>query len=640
MALNKGGKPSDSKHGASGDGRKSASLALAFMAIGVVYGDIGTSPLYAFKQSFGAHYGLGVSAGNVLGILSLIFWSLIIVVSIKYLSFVLRADNRGEGGMLALMALVVPHLQNRKMVPVVTILALFGAALLYGDGMITPAISVISAMEGLHEVSPRFDQLVIPASIAILIALFIMQSRGTRTIGRIFAPVMVTWFLTIAFLGVMQIVREPEVLKALWPGEAFSFFVRNRAKGFFVLGSVFLAITGAEALYADMGHFGRRPIRLAWFAVVLPSLVLNYFGQGALLLGDPSAVAQPFFRMAPQWALIPLVILSTAATVIASQAVISGAFSLTWQAVQMGFLPRVHIAHTSGEERGQVYIGVVNWVLMVACIALVLRFRTSEHLGVIYGVAVTTDMVFTTLLITACARTRWEWSLPLSLAVGAGLLAVDLPFWLSNLTKVPQGGYVPLAIALGIFMPMLAWKKGRELLAAIIDRRILPVEDAIAMIAQSKATRVPGIAVFMSRDMRDTPPTLLHNLKHNKVVHEHVVLLTVRTSEKPTVPARERLTSSDLGSGFHRVVLEYGFTDQVDVPSSLKYCLLDRKPLDLAQTTYFLGRETLIVRGNTPFFAGIWKHVFVMLSRNAESAMTFFRLPPRRVVELGAQIEI
>ncbi|MEO5510157.1 MAG: KUP/HAK/KT family potassium transporter, partial [Longimicrobiales bacterium] len=437
-----------------------------------------------------------------------------------------------------------------------------------------------------------------------------------------------------------QIAREHEVMKALWPGEAVSFFVRNRSKGFFVLGSVFLAITGAEALYADMGHFGRRPIRIAWFALVLPCLVMNYFGQGALLLRDPSAVASPFFRMAPEWALIPLVVLSTLATIIASQAVISGAFSLTAQAVQLGFLPRVHIAHTSGEERGQVYIGVVNWVLMVACIALVLHFRTSERLGIVYGVAVTTDMVFTTLLITACARTTWSWSLPLTLSVGALLLMVDLPFWLSNLTKVPEGGYVPLAIALGIFVPMLAWKKGREGLAAIIDRRILPVEDAIAMIAQSKATRVPGVAVFMARDHRDTPPTLLHNLKHNKVVHERVILLTIRTSERPTVPVRERLTHTDLGSGFHRVVIEYGFTDQVDVPSSLRHCSIDGAQLDLPRTTYFLGRETLIVRANTPILAGLWKHIFVMLNRNAESAMTFFRLPPQRVVELGAQIEI
>ncbi len=621
-------------------GRKSATLVLAFMAVGVVYGDIGTSPLYAFKQSFGPAYGLGLTPANVLGILSLIFWSLIIVVSIKYLSFVVRADNRGEGGMLALMALVVPNLQNRKMVPVVTMLALFGASLLYGDGMITPAISVLSATEGLHEVSSRFDPFVIPLAIGILVGLFIMQSRGTHSIGKIFAPIMITWFITIAFLGVLQILREPYVLKALWPGEAVSFFVRNESRGFFVLGAVFLAITGAEALYADMGHFGRRPIRLAWFALVLPCLVLNYFGQGALLLRDSAAVASPFFRMAPSWALIPLVILSTAATVIASQAIISGAFSLTWQAIQMGFLPRLHISHTSGEERGQVYIGVVNWVLMVACILLVLTFRTSEHLAIIYGVAVTTDMVFTTLLITACARTKWQWSLPLVLSVGALLLAVDIPFWFANLAKVPQGGWVPLVIAFCIFLPMLAWKKGRELLSSIIDRRILPVEDAIAMIAQSKAIRVPGVAVFMSRDMRDTPPTLLHNLKHNKVVHERVVLLTIRTSERPTVPSRERLTSHDLGSGFLRVVIEYGFTDQVDVPSSLRYCMMDGKPLDLARTTYFLGRETLIVRPNTPILEGIWKHLFVMMSRNAESAMTFFRLPPRRVVELGAQIEI
>ncbi|HEX6693945.1 MAG TPA: KUP/HAK/KT family potassium transporter, partial [Longimicrobiales bacterium] len=394
-------------------------------------------------------------------------------------------------------------------------------------------------------------------------------------------------------------------------------------------------------LYADMGHFGRRPIRIGWFALVLPALMLNYFGQGALLLQRPDVIDNPFFYMAPRWALYPLIGLATMATVIASQAVISGAFSLTSQAIQMGYLPRMHISHTSGEERGQVYISVVNWTLMVACISLVLGFRSTQALAGAYGVAVTTDMVFTTLLIATCARVRWNWSLPVAVTVGLGLLCVDVPFWLANLTKIPhQRGWVPLAIAGVIFSCMMAWKKGRELLAAVIDRRILPVNDAIAMIAQSRATRVPGIAVFMSRHQADTPPTLLHNLKHNKVVHEHVVLLTVKTSERPHVPPRERLAASDLGSGFHRVVLEYGFTDPVDVPSSLRHCTLDGRPLDLGRTTYFLGRETLIVRANTPFVSGFWKHLFVMMSRNAESAMTFFRLPPRRVVELGAQIEI
>jgi KUP system potassium uptake protein len=605
-----------------------------------VYGDIGTSPLYAFKQSFSPHYHLILNQANVLGILSLIFWSLIVVVSLKYLSFVVRADNRGEGGMLALMALVVPHLQSKKLAPLVTILALFGASLLYGDGMITPAISVLSAMEGLSYASDKLTPLVMPLTIAVLIVLFIMQSRGTSGVGKVFAPVMLIWFATLAVLGVTHIVANPHVLKALWPGAAVSFVLANHTKAFFVLGSVFLAITGAEALYADMGHFGRQPIRMAWFGLVLPSLVLNYFGQGALLLQDPTAIEHPFFHMAPSWALYPLIALSTLATVIASQAVISGAFSLTWQAVQMGFLPRVHIAHTSGEERGQVYIGVINWILMIACIILVLHFETTDRMANAYGVAVTTDMVFTTLLITACARTRWNWSLPLSLTVGALLLCVDLPFWLSNLTKIPGGGWVPLAIALCTFFPMLAWKKGRELLAQITARRILPVEDAIAMIAQSKATRVSGIAVFMSRHENDTPATLLHNLKHNKVVHEHVILLTIRTSERPTVPPAERLSETDLGSGFRRIFLEYGFTDRVDVPASLRGVMLNGRPLDLGHTTYFLGRETLIVRAGTPLVWSLWKRVFVAMSRNAESAMTFFRLPPRRVVELGAQIEI
>jgi KUP system potassium uptake protein len=541
------------------------------------------------------------------------------------------------------MALVVPHLRKKRIAPAVTLLAVFGASLLYGDGVITPAISILSAAQGMRVAAPHLHVIVLPLTIAVIIGLFIVQPRGIVRITRSFSPVMLVWFITLAVLGAYQIAQNAIVVKALWPGEAVSFFVRNRGTGFLVLGSVFLVITGAEALYADMGQFGREPIRLAWFSLVLPSLVFNYFGQGALLLRDPTAVHHPFFAMAPAWALYPLIVLSLLAAVVTSQAVINGAFALTWQAVQMGFLPRVHITHTTpgeGGQGGRIYIGAVNWILMFACIALVLHFQTTEKMANAYGVAVTTDMIFTTLLIAACAHTRWNWSFGRSVVVGAALLAVDLPFWLSNLTKIPGGGYVSLLIAVAAFMPMVAWKMGRNLLAEQNNRRILPVEDAIAMIAQSKATRVKGIAVFMSRHELDTPATLLHNLKHNKVVHEYVVLLTIKTSERPTVPLEERVTQTNLGTGFYRIILSYGFTDRVDVPASLRGCSLDGRTLDLGHTTYFLGRETLIVKAGTKFLPALWKRLFVGMSRNAESAMTFFHLPPRRVVELGAQIEI
>jgi KUP system potassium uptake protein len=613
---------------------------LSLTALGVVYGDIGTSPLYAIRESFGHAYGIAPTAANVLGVLSLVFWSLIIVISIKYLVFVMRADNRGEGGMIALTALVAPRQETERGHRWVLALAgLFGASLLYGDSMITPAISVLSAVEGLEVATPLFEPYIIPITIVILVGLFAVQSRGTAGIGKVFGPVTLVWFLTLGLLGLAQIVRHPGVLWAINPVHGAGFFARNGWHGFLVLGSVFLVVTGGEALYADMGHFGRKPIRLTWFTVVLPALVLNYFGQGALIIADPAAVEHPFFHMAPDWALYPLVGLATLATVIASQAVISGAFSLTRQAVQLGYLPRLAIEHTSAREMGQIYIPGVNWALMVACIGLVLGFQSSSRLAAAYGVAVTTDMVFTTILFAFVARTLWKWS---PLAVGglaAAFLVVDLAFWGANIVKIPHGGWFPLVVAAVMFTLMTTWKKGRQILARRLHSRTLPLEFFMRDVEENPPVRVPGTAVFMYGATTGTPPALLHNLLHNKVLHERVVLLTVETLEIPSVDGGERVEIGPLGSGFWRVVLRYGFTEDPDIPSALALIREPELQLKPLETSYFLGRETLIP-SRRPGMA-IWReHIFSLMSRNARTATSFFGLPPNRVVELGAQIEL
>ncbi|HEX8693875.1 MAG TPA: potassium transporter Kup [Longimicrobium sp.] len=612
---------------------------LALSALGVVYGDIGTSPLYAMREAFRAETGIARTPENVFGILSLIFWALIIVISIKYLGFVMRADNRGEGGMIALTALVVPRRATTGAGSVLVLLGLFGASLLYGDSMITPAISVLSAVEGLEVATPFFAPYVVPITVVILVGLFAIQRHGTAGVGRIFGPVTLLWFTTLGVLGAAEIARHPRVLAALSPHYGVEFFARNGMAGFLVLGSVFLVVTGGEALYADMGHFGKRPIRITWFGLVLPALVLNYFGQGALIINESEAVEHPFFNLAPGWATYPLVVLATAATVIASQAVISGAFSLTRQAVQLGYLPRLHIEHTSEREIGQIYIPGVNWLLMIACIGLVVGFAESSRLAAAYGVAVTTDMVFTTLLFSAVARARWRWPWWRVGLLAAAFLVVDVAFWGANLVKIPHGGWFPLAVAAVIFTLMTTWKKGRGILATRLHANTLPFDFFLHDVETSKPRRVPGTAVFMYGAADGTPPALLHNLVHNKVLHERVVLLTVEVEEIPTVDDEERVRVTPLKHGFFRVVIRYGFTEDPDIPAALQLAKAKGLEFRPMETSYFLGRETLIP-SRKPGMAMWREHLFSVMSRNARPATSFFGLPPNRVVELGAQIEL
>jgi len=610
-------------------------------ALGVVFGDIGTSPLYAFRVCFAGDPGLPVVPANVLGVLSLIFWSLVLVITFKYMIFIMRADNQGEGGILALTALLMPGRQERLSSSLWTLIGLgvFGAALLFGDGMITPAISVLSAMEGLAVAAPVLTGLIRPLAIVILLGLFSLQRRGTASIGRLFGPVMLLWFSVLAVLGAVQIAATPGVLVALDPIHAVRFFVANSLRGFLTLGAVFLVVTGGEALYADMGHFGRRPIQVAWLALVFPGLLANYFGQGALLLRSPGAIRNPFFLLAPSWAVVPMVVLSTAATVIASQAVISGAFSLSRQAVQLGFSPRLVIRHTSPETIGQIYVPSVNWTLMVATIALVLGFGTSERLAAAYGVAVTTTMVITTVLFFSVARRRWKWSVWLAAAVTGAFLVFDLSFFLANLAKIPSGGWFPLVVAALVFVGMTTWHHGRRILARRLREELLPVEEFLGDVAANPPVRVPGTAVFMSGTVRGIPHALLHNIKHNHVLHERVVLLTVVTEEVPRVPGAERAEIHDLGGGMYRVVAHYGFMQHPDIPALA--ALLTKKgfPLDPRTASFFLGRENLISTPR-PGMARWRERLFAFMSRNALEATQFFGLPPNRVVEFGIQLEI
>lgn len=616
-------------------------LLLALGALGVVYGDIGTSPLYAFRESFHEGHGIPLTPENVIGILSLIFWSLIIIISIKYIVFVMRADNHGEGGILALTTLITP-LQNRqggRTRWLLILLGLFGTALLYGDGIITPAISVLSAVEGLGVATPFFEPFIIPITIAILVALFLLQRSGTERVGRIFGPITLLWFSVLALLGIWWIVQQPSVLAAVNPLRGLNFFQQNGWPGFLVLGSVFLVVTGGEALYADMGHFGKAPIRLAWFAVVLPALMLNYFGQGALLITNRAAVENPFYYMAPSWALYPVVVLATLATVIASQALITGAFSLTRQAVQLGYLPRVVIAHTSPEAVGQIYIPIVNWLLLASCIGLVLVARSSTQLAAAYGVAVTTTMVITTLLLFVVARERWKWSLPVAVLFTAFFLVIDLGFWGANLVKIPAGGWFPLVVGVIILTIMTTWKRGREIVREIMGVTSVRFDDFAARFQTAPALRVPGTAVYMYSDPDCTPPALLHNLQHNKVLHEEVILLSIKTNEVPYVPAAERVEVQRLKNDFYRVVLRYGFMENPDVPRDLALARQSGLAIELDEVSYFLGRERLLPTSR-PGMA-IWRErLFELMSRNAQDAAMFFRLPPDQVVELGVRVEM
>jgi KUP system potassium uptake protein len=613
---------------------------LSIAALGIVYGDIGTSPLYAMRECFSKTSGIQATPANIVGVLSLICWSLILVISVKYLIFILRADNNGEGGILALTALVTPlRASAAGGRAVIIILGLFGAALLYGDGMITPAISVLSAVEGLGVATPMFEPFIIPLTILILFGLFFFQHRGTAGIGAVFGPLTLIWFLTLAVLGIINLVKAPGVLVALNPYYAMHFFFQNGLKGFLVLGSVFLVVTGGEALYADMGHFGPRPIKLAWFTVAFVALLLNYFGQGALLLRNPGAVENPFYLLAPSWGLYPLVIIATVATVIASQAVISGAFSLTMQAVQLGYSPRLNIEHTSQTERGQIYLPFVNRTLMVCCIGLVLGFRSSGNLASAYGIAVASTMSITTLLFFVVARYNWKWSLWKSLSVCGAFMVFDISFFLANIVKVAHGGWFPLLVAALIFALMTTWKWGRAILAKRLMAGTIPVTDFLKNMQEYPPIRVPGTAVFMSGNIKGTPSALLHNLKHNHVLHEMVILVAVVTEEVPHVFDRDRITREKMADGFYRVTLHYGFMEDPNVPKALKLADLDGWTYNPLKTTFFLGRETLLTKENSEFW-GIREQLFVLMSRNARNATDFFSLPPNRVVELGMQVRL
>ncbi|MFP2924446.1 potassium transporter Kup [Pyxidicoccus sp. 3LG] len=616
---------------------------LALGALGIVYGDIGTSPLYALRDCFSGEHGITPTPANVLGVLSLVFWSLIIVISVKYLAFVMKADNRGEGGILALLALVLPGGGSREgsgtRRMVLLTLGLFGAALLYGDGVITPAVSVLSAVEGLGVATPLFKPYVVPIALVILLALFVVQRKGTGGIGRVFGPMMVVWFTTLAVLGVHELVKNPTVLQAVLPTHAVQFFVHNGWHGFLVLGAVFLVVTGGEALYADMGHFGYRPIRWAWFTLVLPALLLNYFGQGALLLRDPTVATNPFFHLAPDWALYPLVGLATAATVIASQALISGVFSLTRQAIQLGYWPRLEVVHTSAEEQGQIYLPGVNVALLLGVVAVVLGFRSSAALTAAYGIAVTATMAITTCLAYVVARERWGVRRAFALPVAAVFLAIDLAFFGANFIKVAHGGWLPLTMGAILFTLMTTWKRGRELLAHKLRAGALGLRDLLESFGDHGPRRVQGTAIFMTGNPEIAPSALLHNLKHNKVLHEQTVLLTIITEDVPHVPSAERVTVESLPQGFRRIVARYGFMEEPSIPDILKRCREAGLPFNVMSTSFFLGRETLIPSKN-PGMA-MWREVlFTWMTRNARSATDWFRIPPNRVVELGAQVEL
>ena len=616
------------------------SLGLLVAAVGVVYGDIGTSPLYTLKEVFTGGYGVPVNHDGVLGILSLILWSLLWVVSFKYVMFILRADNQGEGGTMALTALArrataaYPRLRT-----LMVICGLIGASLFYGDSMITPAVSVLSAVEGMGLAFDGIDHWVVPISLVVLVALFLVQKHGTEKIGKLFGPIMVTWFVVLGALGVHGISQSPEVLKAFNPGWAVNFFVVHPGMGVAILGAVVLALTGAEALYADMGHFGRKPIARAWFILVLPALVLNYFGQGAMLLGDPEAARNPFYLLAPSWALIPLVGLSTLATVIASQAVISGAFSLTRQAIQLGYIPRMHIQHTSSAEQGQIYIGAVNWSLMVGVILLVLGFESSGALASAYGVAVTGTMLMTTILVSAVMLLLWKWPPVLAVPVLLCCLLVDGLFFAANVPKVIQGGAFPVLAGIVLFVLMTTWKRGKQLLVERLDEGGLPLPIFISSIRVQPPHRVQGTAVFLTARPDAVPHALLHNLLHNQVLHEQVVLLTVVYEDIPRVPAARRFEVDSYGEGFFRVILHFGFTDEPDVPEALKLCHLDDLDFSPMRTTYFLSRETVIasrIKGMAR-----WREtLFAFMLKNANGNLRFFKLPVNRVIELGTQVEM
>jgi KUP system potassium uptake protein len=628
-------------------GPSSRLLPLTLTALGVVFGDIGTSPLYAMRECFFGTHSVPPTHANVLGVLSLIIYALLLVVSVKYVALVLRADNQGEGGILALTALVPgkggesEKTGSRLAVgrPALVLLGIFGTTLLYGDGMITPAISVLGAVEGLSVATPVFDPYVVPITVVILIALFAIQKYGTHRVGVLFGPIVIVWFVSIAVLGVMWLVRAPTVLRAFNPWYALHFFAANGFMGFAVLGAVVLAITGGEALYADMGHFGRKPIRLAWYGLVLPALLINYLGQGALLLAEPS-VEHPFFHLAPSWALYPLVAIATLAAIIASQALISGSFSITRQAVQLGLLPRVDIEHTSAHEMGQVYVPRVNWALMVACVAIVLGFRTSGAMAAAYGIAVTLTMIITVLLLYIVMIERWKWPIPLTALVMGSFLTIDLAFFGANALKIMQGGWLPLVVAIVLFTVMTTWRTGRHIVADRLAQKGVALADFYTIIDYMKPVRVPGTAIYMTAQGSGTPSALVHNLQYNKVLHERVVILNIITVQQPHCSDDQRVEVEVLPHGLFNVKLFYGFMEDPDVPRALLKAAKDRgMKFDFQDVVYFLGRQTLLVTEREGM--AIWREkLFVLMSRNAVRATAYFRLPAERVVELGVQVEM
>jgi len=626
-----------------GEQRASPKVKLAVGAIGIVFGDIGTSPLYAFRETFVGPHPLALDDMHILGVVSLIFWSMTLVVSIQYVTLLMRADNKGQGGSLALVALLSRRMDRARYGWLVVLLGVFATALFYGDSMITPAISVLSAVEGLAVVDARMSRWVIPIALALLVFLFVLQKRGTTKVGTLFAPVMIVYFVVLAVLGIYHIGDSPQILMALNPWYAVQFFIVDKWLAFLALGSVVLAVTGSEALYSDMGHFGRGPMRLSWFGFVMPCLLLNYFGQGAMIMGlgdagAAEAIRNPFFFLAPEVMRLPLVLLATAATFIASQAVISGAFSITHQAIQLGFVPRLSIRHTSDEHHGQIYIPFINWVLMIAVIVLVLTFRNSSNLASAYGIAVTGAMLIDTCLLAVLVTLVWRWKWWWAAPVIAIFFIVDGAYFAANMTKVFDGGWFPLFIGAFAFTLLTTWAKGRRLMRERMSEMGLPLE-IFAKSARNSTARVPGTAIFMNSGAHGTPSALLHNIKHNKVLHERVVVLTVQISDVPYVEAEKRVEVSSIGDGFFRVILHYGFMEETDIPTALKDLETCGAPFEMMQTSFFLSRQTLLT-AEKPGMA-IWREkLFAWMMRNAATPMEFFRLPTNRVVELGSQVEI
>ncbi len=619
---------------------KQSTAAMSLAAMGVVYGDIGTSPLYTLKEVFGGHHPVPVTPDNVLGILSLVFWALVIAVSLKYVVFIMRADNRGEGGIMALTALALrtSGASPRRMWWMAA-LGIFGAALFYGDGAITPAISVLSAVEGLEIVTPAFKPYVVPITLMVIVALFFVQRRGTASVGALFGPVMLFWFTTLGVLGVMAVARHPTVLVAINPWYALHFFLANYVLAFLALGAVVLCVTGGEALYADMGHFGRRPIKLAWFGYVFPCLYLNYLGQGALILDDPSAVKNPFYLMVPDLLLVPMVLLSTLATIIASQAVISGAFSLTRQAMQLGYSPRLHTVHTSEREIGQIYVPAINWMLFLAVIALVLGFRTSSALASAYGIAVTLTMMIDTLLAFIVVRTLWQWrGWQAGLFLGMFIVG-DLAFFFANSVKIMDGGWFPLVLGFAVFTLLATWKRGRVLLYEKLKQDSMPLDAFIASLAYGGPYRCEGTGIFMTTNPDGVPRAMLHNLLHNKVLHQRVVLLNVIIEDVPYVPEIDRVEVRALPEGFYQLLVRYGFKDDPDIPRAMELSEAHGLAFDMMQTSFFLGKETIVAHHKPAM--PLWREwLFAWLFRNAGSATEFFKIPTNRVVELGTQVEL